>query len=151
MNKNKALEARSVQAAPLKERCVRKRKGVAESVLVACVGSLFFIAWGIYANWGHGMRAVVRVGLVQGLISFTSTFLSVELLRVLFRVFDWPFLRPIATVSCGVLLINGSVYLAHRLAGTPEVFATMLPGASISVFFCCGITYRLSVLQAKDR
>tara|TARA_B110000037_G_C17031065_1_gene469514 strand:- start:568 stop:1002 length:435 start_codon:yes stop_codon:yes gene_type:complete len=128
-----------------------KRKGIRESLVMAAAASLFFISWGIFANWEHGRRAITQVALTQGTISFVSTFLSTEVLRRLYLVFKRVGINVLFTIPIGFTLINGSIYSAHLIAGTPEILLTMLPGVLISVFFCSAYTYRLRLAYTINK
>ncbi len=125
------------------------KKGFWESILMAAAASLFFIAWGVYVNWAYGYGAVVQVGITQGLISFISTFVSAEVLRRMYIALKRVGANGALTVPLGLAIINGSVFCAHFVAGTPEIWMTMMPGAIISVFFCSGYTYRLRLARIK--
>ncbi len=119
---------------------------------MAAGAALFFIAWGVYANWQHGTHAIIQVAITQGAISFISTFLSAEWLRRLYYTFKRMDLSGAFTIPIGFVSINGTIFGAHHFAGTPEVLLTMLPGAAISIFFCSGLTVRLrhARIQAEN-
>lgn len=126
------------------------RPGARESFIMAALASVFFIFWGVYINWDFGTGAIIQVGVTQGIISFISTFLSSDLLQRLYRTikrFGW---HGSANVPLGFFLINGSIFGAHFLAGTPRILPTMAPGLIVSVLFCSAYTYRLSVAFAKQ-
>ena len=126
------------------------RPGARESFIMAALASVFFIFWGVYINWDFGTGAIIQVGVTQGIISFISTFLSSDLLQRLYRTikrFGW---HGSANVPLGFFLINGSIFGAHFLAGTPRILPTMAPGLIVSVFFCSAYTYRQSVALAKQ-
>ena len=136
-------EAKNPRLSSGNEAGLDKRKGLIESILLAAAASVFFIAWGVYANWEHGLGAIVQVAVTQGVISFSSTFLSAELLQRMYGALRRARMPGILNVLFGILIINGTVACAHWMAGTPEIWMTMLPGAVISLFFCSGYTYRL--------
>ena len=127
-----------------------KRPGARESFFMALMASVFFISWGVYINWDFGMGAIIQVGATQGVISFVSTFLSSDALQRLYRTLKRFGLHGSITVPLGFLLINGMIFLAHYLAGTPRILPTMAPGLIVSVFFCSAYTYRLSLAFAKQ-
>ncbi|MAM91774.1 MAG: hypothetical protein CMI15_09910 [Opitutaceae bacterium] len=116
---------------------------------MAALASAFFILWGVYINWNYGTEAIIQVGVTQGIISFVSTFISSDALQRLYRTikrFGW---HGSINVPVGFLLINGAIFGAHFLAGTPRILPTMAPGLIVSVFFCSAYTYRLSLAFAK--
>ena len=115
-----------------------------ESLVVSAVAATFFIAWGLWVNWEHGLGSRIQVALTQAGISFLATFLSSELLRWIARLVRpgcvaWPL-----TSTLGWVLINALVFVAHFVFGTPEIIRTMIPGMLTGVFFCASYGYRLT-------
>ena len=54
-------EAKNPRLSSGNEAGLDKRKGLIESILLAAAASVFFIAWGVYANWEHGLGAIDRL------------------------------------------------------------------------------------------
>ena len=117
---------------------------LAESAVVAVLSALGFIAWGLWVNWDYGMASRVQVALTQGGISLVATFSSTELLRVVARCLAGVRWRRLLTGSMGWILINGLVFFAHWIFGTPEILKTMAVGMVGGVFFCGFYAVRLS-------
>lgn len=111
----------------------------AESALIAVLAGLFFIAWGLYVNWEHGMGSRIQVALTQGGISFIATLGSAELLRKISKIVSsWLWTGTIAWI-----VINLLVFFAHWIFGTPEILTTMIPGMLTGVPFCFAYARRL--------
>lgn len=127
----------------------RRRPGARESLFMAFAASVFFIFWGVYINWDFGTEAIIQVAATQGVISFVSTFLSSDALQRLYWTIKRFGLHGSINVLLGFFMINGLIFLAHFLAGTPRILPTMAPGLVVSVFFCSAYTYRLSLAFAK--
>ncbi|GHA00223.1 hypothetical protein GCM10008090_06150 [Arenicella chitinivorans] len=101
-------------------------------------------------NLEHGARAAAKAACVQGLYSFTVTLGMTLVLETVFKVMsryfkarwliDW---TTIAT-ACGAVF-SGSWYV-NVLAGTPEVFRTVVLGYVIGGVYC--ILYVRGLAQA---
>lgn len=90
--------------------------------------------WAVFANAGHGLRAMLLAGLVQGLISGALT-LGLK------RSVDWMRPRMARGPGYGVpplIAVCGSALLlvtVHWLSGTPEIAATMAVPLSVSLSY----------------
>lgn len=104
---------------------------------------LGFILWGLFVNWEHGIVARIQVALTQGVISLLSTIFSVELIT--WMVKKCRHIKVGFAFAGGIswIIIYALIWLAHLIAGTPEIFYTMLPGIIIGVFFCFGYAFRI--------
>lgn len=110
--------------------------GVGESAVVALLSSAGFMAWGLWVNWEYGVGSRVQVALTQAGISFVATFGTAELLRWVAGMLVGVRWRGVWTGLVGWVLINGLVFLAHWVFGTPEILKTMVPGMVGGVGFC---------------
>ncbi len=80
--------------------------------------------WAVFANWPHGAERALLAGLVQGTL---SGLLTLGLKRFLEAAVGrlsglWAAIIPPVLTCAGVLAI---LLTAHRLAGTPNVWATI--------------------------
>lgn len=105
------------------------------------------MAWGLWVNWDYGMASRLQVVLTQGGISFLATFGSAELLRWVAALLSGMKARGLVTGVLGWFLINGIVFLAHWIFGTPEILRTMLPGMIGGIGFCYFYGKRVSVAE----
>jgi len=122
----------------------QRKKQPRESVVMGLAAMLFFILWGLLVNWQYGMGARLQVGFTQGAISLVSTLFSAELIRWLVIKNREVRGRVLIAGLMGWLIIYSLIALAHTIAGTPEVWATILPGLIIGIFFSFGYAYRIS-------
>lgn len=91
-------------------------------------------SWATFANRTHGVRRALLAGLVQGGASALVTFLLKGSLEAMARRLHGTlaFVVP-PTVSCSVVLVL--LVVAHRLAGTHEVWSTIsIPYAASSAY-----------------
>lgn len=91
-------------------------------------------AWAAFANRAHPLGDMVLAGLVQGLLSGAITLVLKRSLEAMAARVSGPaaFVLP-PLVTCVVVL--AVLLTAHRLAGTPEVWATIaVPYAVSSVY-----------------
>src|ERR1700741_644780 len=78
--------------------------------------------WAVFANRAHPLAPMLLAGLVQGLLSGAITLVLKRSLEAMAARLSGPFafvLPPLAT--CVVVLVV--LLSAHRLAGTPEIWA----------------------------
>lgn len=109
------------------------------------VAMLFFIAWGLWVNWEHGVAARIQVALTQGVISLVSTWLSAEFIQwVVMRWKGGGVQRVLGSGIVSYLVIYSLVATAHLLAGTPDLFETMIPGLLIGLVFCFSYSWRVA-------
>lgn len=108
-------------------------------------GFLAMGAWAVFANRNHPLPAALLAGLVQGTISGLLTL-------VLKKFLEWinAKLSGAAALLAPPLITAGSILgilvTAHRLAGTPEILATIAVPFSVStayaVIYNWGLTRR---------
>ena len=121
-----------------------EKKKPRESVVMGVAAMTFFIIWGLVVNWEYGWGARLQVGLTQGVISLVSTLFSAELIGWLVRAGEARRWRVLYAGTISWIIIYGLIAIAHVIAGTPELFLTMLPGLIIGVFFSFGYAFRVS-------
>lgn len=121
------------------------RDWMASSTL-AHVGFGFFAmgAWAVFANRGHPLPEALQAGLVQGTISGLLTL-------VLKKFLEWfnARLRGLAALVLPPLVTATSILtiltVAHTLAGTPEIAATIAAPFTVSTSYA--ILYNLRLLR----
>ena len=104
--------------------------------------------WAAFANRTHPAGAMVLAGLIQGLLSGAITLVLKRALEVMAARVAGPVafvLPPFAT--CTVVL--GVLLGAHRLAGTPEVWATIAVPYAVSSTYAW--IYNASLVIARRR
>ena len=123
--------------------------GIGESIAVALVAGIGFMAWGLWVNWEHGMASRVQVVLTQAGISFVATLGTAELLRWIASLVQGCRAKGVVTAGIGWFVINGLVFAAHWTFGTPEILKTMIPGMLTGAGFC--YFYGTRMASCKDR
>lgn len=98
--------------------------------------------WAFFANRGHLMPRPLLAGVVQG-------FLSACITLFLKRVLEWLALRlpglaglllpPVIAFLVSAVLLS----TIHRLAGTPEIFATIAVPLAVATSYAAIYTYTL--------
>lgn len=91
-------------------------------------------AWAAFANRAHALGPMLLAGLVQGLLSGAITLVLKRSLEAMAARLGGPvaFILP-PVITCAVVL--AVLLAAHRLAGTPEIWATIaLPYAVSSTY-----------------
>ncbi len=98
--------------------------------------------WAFFANRGHPMPRPLLAGVVQGLLSACITLF-------LKRVLEWLslrlpglaglFLPPAIAFLVSVVLLS----TIHRLAGTPEILATIVVPLTVATSYAAIYTYTL--------
>lgn len=114
-----------------------------DSLWMSMVAMIFFIAWGLWVNWEHGLGSRIQVALTQGVVSFVSTLFSAELIVWLGRRLAPNKHGALWTGALSWLSFYSLIFIVHCLAGTPELWSTMLPGMITGVFFCFGYAFRV--------
>jgi hypothetical protein len=126
---------------------VERRPSQLTGISAALLAFLFYGGWAFMVNYPHGAIAAVAALAVQGAASFATTLVLTKLVTFFYRRLAqleqprilWLSLPPVlstAVVAC--LLV-----LAHTLAGTPTLLATIAPSVVIGFAFGIYCTYDL--------
>lgn len=109
--------------------------GYARSGLVhVAVAFLLMGGWATFANRAHPMPAPVVAGVVQGALSALITFGLKRLVEFVSARLDGLArlaLPPLAAFAVSATLLT----LLHRLAGTPEIAATIVVPLAVSTSY----------------
>ncbi|QBY02279.1 hypothetical protein E2K80_17310 [Rhodophyticola sp. CCM32] len=98
--------------------------------------------WAVFANMAHPMPAPLIAGLVQGMVSAIVTLGLKHMIEAISaRTTGLPglVLPPLTTCIISVTLL----FTIHRLAGTPEVWATLAFPSTIATLYAALYTFRL--------
>lgn len=118
--------------------------GLARSGAVhGAVAFLAMGAWAAFANRDHGAAAMLTAGVIQGTISCIITLILKRALETMFaKLTGWLRIVGPPVVTMSVVL---AVLLAiHRLAGTPEVWATIAVPYTVSSLYAWIYTWTLA-------
>ena len=110
-------------------------------------GAIAFLgmgAWAAFANRGHGLDAMALAGVVQGAISCVITLILKRSLEAMFARLSGPaavLLPPVVTMA----VVLAALLAIHRLASTPEVWATIAVPYAVSSTYAW--IYTLTLLR----
>jgi hypothetical protein len=105
-------------------------------------------AWAAFANRGHGVEAMALAGAVQGTISCVITLILKRSLEAMFARLSGP--AAIAVPPLTTMAVVLAVLVAiHRLAGTPEVWATIAVPYGVSSTYAWIYTVTLARLANR--
>lgn len=101
-------------------------------------------------NLMHGKESAIKAGVTQGLYSFTLTFIMTFLIETIYKammqVMPYKVIAATSTVVlCCVMVFSGSWYI-NFLAGTPEIFNTVILGYVLGGLYAIAYT----IVLAKD-
>jgi hypothetical protein len=102
-------------------------------LLAATAAMLLQATWAAYANYAHGWQYSARAAVAQGASSFSMTFLITLVIEALFNLFK-AYPAPLKLLLIFVLAILTMLAMqigVHLLAGTPELFLTIAPPATL--------------------
>jgi hypothetical protein len=112
----------------------------------ALAGFAGYGSWGFWVNMSHGWQSGLKAGLTQGSYSFVITLIYSGLI-------EWMYARTgnkiLTTLLCSLSVILTS-YSIHALVGTPEILATIAPGAVIGSIFVYGYASVLASTVTKS-
>ena len=114
-------------------------------------GAVAFLAmgaWAAFANRGHGAGAMALAGLIQGAISCGITLVLKRALEAMFARLPGAAalaLPPIVTMT----VVLAVLVAIHKLAGTPEVWATIAVPYTVSSAYAWIYTATLAMAARK--
>lgn len=114
------------------------------SIVSGLAGFVAYGGWAFYANYDHGVEAAMQAALTQGSYSFCVTLV----METLFRLLAKPALRFCVTFFGTCSVLYSTSWGVNVLAGTPEIFITILPGVIIGTAYTFVYTLSLARLQA---
>lgn len=123
--------------------------GLARSGAVhGAVAFLAMGAWAAFANRGHGPEAMALAGVVQGAISCVITLILKRSLEAMFARLAGPaaLIAPPLVTMAVVLAVLVTI---HRLAGTPEVWATIAVPYAVSSTYAWIYTLALARMAKR--
>ncbi len=108
---------------------------------------LFYGGWGFFANHLHPFAIATKAALTQGCYSFLITLALSSVMEFLYSNCPWPNRRGITTVSVTCLILYSTSWGINALMATPEILATILPGAIIGTIYT--ILYCIALNRAE--
>lgn len=122
------------------------------SLASAAAGFVFYGGWAFLVNSMHGSMVAIKAACVQGGYSFTLTFCMTVLVESLFRLISKLSTTPVivnwATIIITCTIVFSSSWLINTMAGTPEIFKTVILGYIIGSIYSA--TYVYGLARAKQ-
>lgn len=123
------------------------RSGLARSLVSGAIGFVGYGGWAFSANLAYGLEAAVKAALTQGSYSFALTLVITVLMEYLYGLLAKPLLRFCVTFFGTCTVLYSTSWGVNFLAGTPEIFMTILPGMIIGTIYTLGYTLSLRHLH----
>lgn len=118
--------------------------GLARSGAVhGAVAFLAMGAWAAFANREHGPGAMAMAGVVQGTVSCIITLILKRSLEAMFARMHGPVAiaaPPLVTMA----VVLAVLFTLHRLAGTPEIWTTIVVPYTVSSTYAWIYTFTLA-------
>ena len=118
------------------------------SLIPSFSGFFFYGTWAFCVNIMYGKLIALKAGVVQGSYSFLITLFMTLMLEGLHRALsrkidNYLLVNWITIISCCTLVFSGS-WAINVLAGTPEIFRTVILGYIIGGLFSITYVFGLS-------
>ncbi|MBX2808703.1 MAG: hypothetical protein KTR20_08745 [Cellvibrionaceae bacterium] len=115
--------------------CRSCRQPLVRLTLSAVLALLAYGGWAYFANSLHGPKRAFIAACTQGVYSFVLTLVLSLVIEYLFRYMRTLPLGAyvLGLISC--LALYATSWAINALAGTPEIFITILPGAVIGSLY----------------
>jgi len=118
------------------------------SLLGAVAGFFFYGGWAYLVNSMHGHWPALKAACVQGSYSFVLTLCMTLLLEGMFRFmarfFSSRKLINWTTIFVSCLLVFSGSWFVNYLAGTPEIFRTVILGYAVGFIYSVSYVYGLA-------
>ena len=115
------------------------------ALLAALAAALGYGGWAVYVNYAHGMQAWAMAGALQGAYAFASTLSITHIARWVFFRYGCAYRGITAGFVASFIVMLAIPMMVHTVAGTPELWHTILPG------LIWGSVYLLAFLCLLDR
>ena len=120
------------------------------SLIPSFSGFLFYGTWAFFVNSMYGKMVALKAGLVQGSYSFLITLFMTLMLEGLHKVLsryinNRAIVAWLTIITCCAVVFSGS-WIVNVIAGTPEVFRTVILGyiigGSFSIIYVLGLSQK---------
>lgn len=117
------------------------------TLLTALAAALGYGGWAIFANFEHGIKPGVIAGLVQGVYAFISTLSITHIARWVFLKFNCAWRGITVGFIASFIVMIALPLSVHNLAGTPDIWQTILPGLIWGSIYLIGFLISLDVVH----
>ena len=116
--------------------------------LTALAAGLGYGGWAAYANYEHGFSAWSKAASIQGVLAFFSTLIITHVAHKIYLQYGCKIRGILAGFSMSFIIMLAIPLAVHKLAGTPDVLQTILPGLIWGSIYLIGF---LLSLEIKNR
>lgn len=102
--------------------------------------------WAVFANRAHAWPEVMVAGLVQGGLSACITLIMKRQIERMIAALDGLMALFVPPVACGAFSIT-VLGIVHRLAGTPEPWATIIVPVAVATTYAA--LYTITLLTSR--
>jgi len=118
------------------------------SLIPSFAGFFFYGSWAFLMNYMYGTKVALKAGFVQGSYSFLVTLVMTLMLEGLHKTLGGIFnnrnlINWLTILICCSIVFSGS-WLVNYLAGTPEIFRTVILGYTIGGIYSISYVYGLA-------
>ncbi len=118
------------------------------STLSAVAALMFYGAWAFGVNFMHGSAAALKAACVQGTYSMMLTAVMVLLIESLYRLMSRiskiEDLVKWCTIIVSCAIVFSTSWWVNAMAGTPEIFNTVILGYIIGAVYTIAYVYGIS-------
>ncbi|MBU2863239.1 hypothetical protein KO489_05245 [Reinekea forsetii] len=101
----------------------------------ACIALLGYGSWAALANSNYGLKVSLLAFSIQGSFAFVSTLFSGLVAIYIFQKLPFKPLKYAASLLITMTCLCAIPFILHRVAQTPNIFASMLPGIVIGTLY----------------
>lgn len=120
---------------------MNKHKTILLTALAAGIG---YGGWAVFANYEHGPHAYLMAGIIQALYAFASTLSITHIAHWTCQKCNHGLTGITIGFAASFIIMLAIPLTIHKLAGTPDLWETILPG------LIWGSIYLMSYLISVD-
>lgn len=117
---------------------------IKQNFVIAIVAGFFYFFIALICNWHHGFDRSIIPALGHGFFCFTMTFISSNLMGFIFKQFNKLYHRYFGSMVISYIISISLMTLIHLALSTPEIFATVLASALISLPYYIAFPLKLA-------
>jgi len=125
------------------------------SLLSSFAGFIVYGSWAYMVNSMHGVAAGVKAACVQGGYSFALTFVMTMLIEMLYRCAsrysESEKAASVLTIVATCAIIFSTSWWVNVIAGTPEIFNTVILGYVFGGIYTCSYVVGLSKARRRQK
>ena len=123
------------------------KKANTSIIVTSLAAALGYGGWAVYVNYEHGVHAWMMAGAIQGTYAFLSTLFITHIARIVYLKCGCKIRGILTGFGMSFLIMLAIPLLLHNVAGTPNIWQTILPGLIWGSIYLIGF---LVILEFKD-